>query len=288
MTDDATQDDATLDDVTEARVRHALAVTAPVPDLVWTSVERALLAEAAVRAAGQAATGTDGAPAPVAAGSVTPLRRRTPLLGGLLAAAAAVVAVAVIAPGLIDGSEDSAVVASDAQTPMPADAAAPMTMAEAAPADTAPADARAVATDDLTPAARQVMMSGTDYTPENIEAQVMRMVDTIDASQTRLLASVTQDPDVTEGSSGFTATAEGLDACMEALAQSDDRQALFVDRATFNGRDVGIVVMPVGEAASDPTTPFDAIDVWVVRPDCSGVQVQGSIVWHDTVPVPAP
>lgn len=278
MTDDHvdTQNDEP-DDATEARVTEALRVSAPMPDDVWARLERALHAEA-----------SSAVPAQAPLATVTPLRRRTPLLAGLAAAAAVVVAMAVVVPNLMQSSTDSAVVASE---PLPGvesvAAAAPMAKAAAPLTTQAEAAAQAPADQASTPlAARQVMMSGTDYTPETMDEAVATLVDSVDVNHARLLSSVSQEPDPTAGSDGFTATTEGLAGCLQALTASTAERALVVDRATFNGADVGIVVVPSGAGASDPSMPFDSIEIWVVRPDCSSVKA--SIVWHDTMPVSAP
>ena len=119
---------------------------------------------------------------------------------------------------------------------------------------------------------------------ETIDQAVTTLVDTIGAGRTRLMSSVTQESDPTEGDSGFTATVEGLAGCLLALTASPDRRALVIDRATFQGADAGIVVVPVGLAARDDATPFDRIDVWVVTPDC-GTSAD-PVVWHGTLSLP--
>lgn len=291
-----------LDDDVQARLTAALSSTGPMPDDVWRRLESALSDESAARRAAEAAvpltaagTGTD---------LLAPRRRRTPLLAGLVAAAAAVVAVAVIAPQLTGGgggelvATEAAPVASAARAaadapapkePAPLAAAAPPAdgAAPSAPAPVA-AEAAPVASmrsrSDAPFAARQVMRSGTDYTAETIDQAVMTLVDTVDASHARLMSSVAQEPDPTEGDTGFTATVEGIAGCLRALTAAADRQALLIDRATFQGADAGIVVVPVGLAASDHSTPFQQIDIWVVTPDCG--TAANPVVWQGTLALP--
>ena len=294
--------DAPLDDDVQARLTAALSGTGPMPEDVWRRLESALSDESAARrAAGAAmpvaATATGTEPIPLA-----PRRRRTPLLAGLVAAAAAVVAVAAITPQLTGaGGELVATGAAPAASPelMAVEAAPPedaAPLAAAPPADAAAKAAPSPVTAEAAPIAsmrsrpdaplpaRQVMRSGTDYTADTIDQAVMTLVDTVDASHARLMSSVTQEPDPTEGDTGFTATVEGLAGCLRALTAAADRQALLVDRATFQGTDVGIVVVPVGLAASDHSMPFQQIDIWVVTPDC-GTSVD-PVVWHGTLALP--
>jgi len=312
-------DDELLDPAIEERIRSELGGAGPMPQAVWLRISGALTAEASARTTEVAAPVSlaSATPRGIVALADRPRRRRTPLLAGLAAAAAGVIAVAVIAPRLSTGD---AIVASDA----PASAAAggaqpvaepaagvpsagnPMAAAEAEASDPlakmaappalsadAPPDGAAAATPSLATtrsrdvgafAARQVVRSGTDYSEESLDRDVMALVDTIGASRTRLMSSVQEEADPTEGDTGFTATPEGLAGCVVALTRSSGAQALVIDRATFGGADVGIVVVPVGTGAVDHAVPFDRVDVWVVGPDC-GPQ-SPSIQWFGTLEMP--
>ena len=319
---DADGEGMALDAATEARVRTALSISGPMPDEVWRRLQAGLADESAARraaaaipsGAAAAAAASPASPAPAAAAAVplAPRRRRTPLLAGLVAAAAAIVAVAVIAPQLTGGGGElvateaapqasAGLMAADAGPPEGAlsesalSEGAPRAAAPAAPGNAAKAAPSAAAAEAAPMASvrsraaapfavRQVMRTGTDYTADTIGEAVMALVDTVGAGQTRLMSSVTQEPDPTEGATGFTATVEGLAGCLLALTAASDRQALVIDRATFQGADAGIVVVPVGIAASDPATPFDQIDIWVVTPDCGSTST--TVVWQGTLTMP--
>lgn len=313
MSDDGVSEDGVgmpIDAAAEARVRAALAGAGSMPAEVWDRLEQVLSDEAATRVPSAAAAGA----APPAA-EVVPLaarRRRTPLLAGLAAAAAAVIAVAVITPQLTGGGSGDIVATAEVPAASPAllsaEGAAPPDSGAAAnaPADEGPAaaapkaEAAPPAAPEVEPApdtaasprsraeemlaVRQVTSTGTDYTPDSMDDAVMKLVDTVGASRTRLMSSVTQEPDPTEGDSGFTATVEGLATCVRSLTQAADRQALVIDRATYQGVDVGIVVVPVGIAAIDHAMPFTQIDIWVVPPDCGAST--DAVLWHGTLSMP--
>jgi len=315
VSDDVSEDGVgvPIDAAAEARVRAALAGAGPMPDEIWARLSQALSDEAAARVPAAAVAGAASPAAEVVA--LAQRRRRTPLLAGLAAAAAAVVAVAVIAPQLTGGSGGDIVAtagttaaspallsneaekgtapadsepvenAPDAEGPAaaaPQAQAAPPAAPEVEPAPDSAASPRSRAEDVL--AVRQVTSTGTDYTPDSMNDAVMKLVDTVGASRTRLMSSVTQEQDPTEGDSGFTATLTGLATCVRWLTQADDRQALVIDRATFQGADVGIVVVPVGIAASDHAMPFTQIDIWVVPSDCPAST--DAVLWHETLSMP--
>ena len=262
MTDDASEIDPALPADVEARLRAALGPEAMPPE-VWTRLERALHREAADRAP---AGGT---------AEVVPMRRRRPMLAGLLGAAAAVVAVAVLVPTVVQRNAEEA--APVAAPKMNAGSASAMALMAAPPMDAAPMDAASMGADMP---ARQVIASGRSYSAGDMTQDIAALVDSVGAGHARLLSSVSQEPTPTEGASGFTATLDGVTACVQALTASTERQALVIDRATFNGKDAAIVIVP---SAIDPSAPMTQIDVWVVGPDCS--TAHASVVWHGTMPL---
>jgi hypothetical protein len=61
------------------------------------------------------------------------------------------------------------------------------------------------------------------------------------------------------GEAGFTADLGALRDCITGIMHSSGSTALIVDRATFDGGDAGIVIVPqAGE-----------VSVWIVGPACT-------------------
>lgn len=131
--------------------------------------------------------------------------------------------------------------------------------------------------------ARRVLASGTDYQPTTLRSQVVGLLESIGAREARQLDSVQEAAPSTIGEQGFTATLTGLRDCITGLTQSEQSQALVVDRASYRGVDAGLVVVPVTFVPRDPelqsaepsatfSTPSGDVDVWVVGPDCSKVE----------------
>lgn len=133
--------------------------------------------------------------------------------------------------------------------------------------------------------ARQVLSSGTAYTAARLKDQVLGLVDraedALGATESASAGTVEEAgtgegatraggaPPVVGaaaatpvGTAGFTATAAGIRDCVLALAGSASVQAMVVDRATYEGRDAGIVVLPTDPQAA-------TLDVWVVAPECA-------------------
>lgn len=257
------------------------------------------------------------AAAPVA--DAPPRSRALRWAGGLVAASVAVVAVGVGVTVLRGGGSGGAVVANDAPTIVTASAVgksvAPQELtagvAEAAPGAASPfsapqADAAsepptspsvAAAPADASPsapqlrsgdttvvepvAAKMVMATGTNYVPENLQAQVIDLLDTVGADTPAEAAALpVEPPDAWPvGTGGFTTSMATLRDCITALTQSAKMQALVVDHSTYSGADAGVVVAPAvyrrDPATPSPTASVDTdmgrLDVWVVNPDCSTV-----------------
>ena len=83
---------------------------------------------------------------------------------------------------------------------------------------------------------------------------------------------------------------DSLRKCVTEITNSESSQALFVDRATYQGRDAGVIVIPMamftgmdaattsGERAQLRSRllslwgrTLSALDVWVVGPDCGNL-----------------
>ena len=250
-------DAADLDPMVEARVRAALRASSGMPEDVWTRLSAALAAEAQ-QANGQAV--------------VVPLRRRTSLVPGLVAAAVVLVLAGIVLPGTLRPAQPEPVAAPavanavSRQAGPEADAANPEAGAVAAMA--MPESLAQAPTATVLPA-MQVTASGAEYTPRTLDDQVVRLLDTVGASNARLVANVQPDSTPTEGSTGFTATLEGLRDCLSALTTAP--QALVIDRARFTGDDAAVVVLP----PTDPASPFE---VFVVGAQCS--QADPAILVH--------
>ncbi|MFZ4484975.1 MAG: hypothetical protein ACOYO9_00160 [Candidatus Nanopelagicales bacterium] len=242
----------------DAWVSAALRVEASMPSLVWERLDAALRDESDARARLGV---TDGI------ATVTELasrRRRPSLLTGMVAAAVVLVAAGLVLPFVRDsgGSADS-IVAGEA--PM----ALPGAIEDAAPKSAGSAPAR------------QVVASGIDYSAGTLPTDVRQVVDTIGASSARLMSDVQPDPSMTEGVEGFTSSLPLLKACLTWLTGSDKLQALFVDRASFEGSPAAVVVVP----ASGAVSILQSLEVWIVTLDCT--QDDSSILGHETVSLAA-
>lgn len=247
----------------------------PMPLWVWERLHTALAAESAGQSAGHER----------GRGFAGRTRRWT---GGLVAASLAVVAVGValtvLRPG---GGQILATVAEPTAAAKVAAASAFAAPADAA-ADTASAAEAAVGGGEPAPAARMVLDSHTDYRPASLRDQVTTMVKT--AGFSTLREAQTKQPPVPAMpvADGFTTSWQRLRDCVTWLTQSEEGQALVVDRGTFAGADAGVVVAPSDPTRTDPTrtdpstgtapaptaslaTPTGTFDVWVVDPQCDTV-----------------
>lgn len=242
------------------------------PEAVWQRLEAALRAESDARTSiGQAAS-------PATVIDLAPRRRRPTLLSGMIAAAVVLVAAGLAIPVLRDsGSDPEVVVAAEAAKSMPVTSAG----AAAPEVATAQPDAAALsaAAPDAGGPARQVVSSGIDYSAETMPTDVQQVVDTIGASNARLMSDVRPDSSMTEGTDGFTSSLPMLKTCLEWLTGADNIQALFVDRARFEGVPAAVVVVPKERARSI----LETLEVWVVTLDCA--QTETSILGHEMVSI---
>jgi hypothetical protein len=107
---------------------------------------------------------------------------------------------------------------------------------------------------------RVLMTSGTDYTSAGLDQQVDGLLSRAGAMTPELGKAMPTPVALTPvGTDGFTADVAALRDCITGLMHSSSATALIVDRATFDGGDAGIVVVPSS----------DRLDVWVVGPDCT-------------------
>ena len=242
----------------DAWVSAALRVETSMPSSVWERLDAALRDESDARSS----LGVTEGIATVT--ELAPRRRRPSLLTGMIAAAAVVVAAGLVIPVMRDsGDSPESIVAAEAPMALPA------AIENAAPKSAGNAPAR------------QVVASGIDYSAGTLPSDVRQVVDTIGASSARLMSDVQPDPSMTEGVEGFTSSLPLLKACLAWLTGSDKLQALFVDRASFEGSPAAVVVVP----ASGGVSILESLDVWIVTLDCT--QTDSSILGHETVSLAA-
>jgi len=256
--------DPRLDPEVEARVIDALArlrpdedpdppTTSAIPPQVWARMERAIAHESGLR------TGTVVELAP---------RRRALKWAGPLVAVSAVTLGVVVLTNLPTESPD--VVASNtavvAEAP-PADepeAAAPLAKA------TSP---ESIVQAGFIPPALGVVDSPENFTPDSLRAGVTEVLETLgvrSAADMQSMALTPAEPPVDE---------VALRECVTELTQSPTSQALLVIRATYDGAQAGVVVIPavmmtdVGALdltqISDPT-----LHIFVVGPQCGAEPAQ--------------
>ncbi len=142
------------------------------------------------------------------------------------------------------------------------------------------------------PPAVEVIESGNDYNSSNLRDNVTRLLSSLgikkpmDIFMTPLKDMTSQK--MTKAT-GMTGSLESLRKCLNEITKSESSQAIFVDRATFQGMDAGVIVIPMAmfKGMDTLTTSGDrmkfaselessgadlgALDVWVVDPDCGTV-----------------
>lgn len=245
--DPATDLTAPPDPAADAAVRAALAaLPAPaMPDAVWQRLSAVLADEQRAR--------DPHDPSVVVLGTRSQRReqartRRSRLLAGLAAAAVVVVVGGVAVTALRGGGSGPGPVAAGVPDAAGAGSAAP---------------------------ALRVLQTGTSYTQDGFGQQVNALLDRdevepavplgLDAESAGAPVTELQRDVAPVGADGFTASWGGIRACVAGLVTATQvGQAIVVDRATFEGRDAGVVVLAADQT---PTT----VDVWVVEPGCGEV-----------------
>ena len=228
--------------------RGADAPVAPIPSDVWGRMVAALDAQPTLA-------------------TVTPLRPRRRLLPGIAAAAVAVVLVGVgVSVMRPTGSTVADAPAPSAPTPAQTAVAAkaeavPDAAVQAPPPSIGPmVGAAAPQTRSMIMPTRFLMSTGTDYTSEAIDQQVDGLLQKVGAASPALAGAMPTPTAMTPvGEAGFTADLAALRDCITGLMHSSASTALIVDRATYDGGDAGIVIVP----------QVDQVDVWVVGPHCT-------------------
>ncbi len=282
--------------------------TPTMPDEVWARLESALADQTPLVSADPAVTA-------LAAHRERRPRRVMPLLG----AAAGLVLVGVVGVPLVVGGTSSAPPVADSAITNPAEPTTlasgpvatprsdPPTEPDPAPttdAITEPAEPTSSPSsedpitggaDVMTVPARFVLASGTDYSPDAMTPQVTNLLSTagIGSNSGAMMEEVTamqaDEPAAMPamvGSAGFTSEPGALRDCVDRLYSSKGGSsaglampALLVDRAFFQGRDAGVVVML-------HTSPGDSpyLDVAVVGPECSDADVAAATWFRYDLP----
>lgn len=232
------------DPVADAAVRSALAAlpSPAMPAAVWERLAATLADEQRARDPDDPSVAFLGARAQRREAA---RHRRTRVLAGVAAAGLVVVAGGVALTALRGGGAGPAPVAGGLPAAEGAGAAAP---------------------------ALRVLQTGTRYSQDGFGQQVRDLLgrDEVEPAVPLGLDAESDGAPVTEfqrdvapvGSDGFTASWGGIRGCVSGLVTATQvGQAIVVDRATFEGRDAGVVVLAADET---PTT----VDVWVVEPGC--------------------
>ena len=145
------------------------------------------------------------------------------------------------------------------------------------------------------PPAVTVMSSGTDYTPNNLTTTVTKVLEKVGVRAPSDYFRVPIQKMMMGKSGDMTQSEKTLRDCITAITQSETSQALIVDRATYMGKDAGVIVIPfamfdgMDSVPSDPDSPdngervswgekilarssdLGVLDIWVVGPDCGTV-----------------
>lgn len=299
------------DDYPEVAQWLANQPTARMPDEVWGQLSAAFAAEPALRPADPTVVSLAGRRSSRAAGR----RRVMPLVG---AAAGLALLGAVGIPVVLGGSaanppvaeapmvvstpdpdseiadRDSSVGAGSGATSDPAASGIPAP-GETSSNVTSPSPSPVAPTERSTASpAYRVVASGTDYVQTSMPEQVSGLL--VNTGLARgpgttmaddVLATVGTAPaglPAMVGSAGFTSSAAALTDCVEKLHLFRGHKdvlapALVVDRATYQGRESGVVVMLAG---GQPGRPY--LDVAVVGTDCGPAEVAASIWFRYDLP----
>jgi hypothetical protein len=198
-------------------------------------------------------------------------------VGGLVAASVTLFAVGIGVNVLNSDTVDQNSVVAGAQS------------AQSAQSDSLAAASPQVIQAGFVPPAVEVMESGSDYNSTNLRDNVTRLLSKLGIKKPMDIF-MTPVSDMTSKkmtkATGMTGSLESLRNCLNQITKSESSQAIFVDRATFQGMDAGVIVIPmVMFKGMDTLTTSDdrmkfaydlessgvdlgALDVWVVGPNC--------------------
>ncbi|MFM1966623.1 MAG: hypothetical protein RL134_2348 [Actinomycetota bacterium] len=244
----------------------------PMPEEVWSGIEARLAAEAPL------------VPAGVVDLQAERRRRRPGRVLPVLAGAAGLVLVgAVVVPALQTSSP--APVADGASSAAPMVAAEAPTSADpgsvvVAPAPTATESTRTrqPQTDPSTAMPRAMVSSGTDYTADELPAQVTTLLASAGmADSAAVAAAMTASPASTSMPGvGLASSPEALADCLGRLGLPPESVPLVLDTATIDGAQ-GSVIVTVG--AQDPSGQPTALHVVAVGQDCTDSDVAAARHW---------
>lgn len=249
-----------------------VAPTEIMPTSVWEQIATTLSLESADRIVpdSPAALGSD--PAVLELDSYRKRRIGGKWVGGLVVASVTLFAVGIGVNVLNSETTDQNLVVAGSQP----DTSQP---------DTSPQIIQA----GFVPPAVEVMESGNDYNSANLKENITSLLTKLGIKKP---IDMFMAPINDMGSKkmvktdGMTGSLESLRKCLNEITKSESSQAIFVDRATFQGMDAGVIVIPmVMFKGMDTLTTSDdrlkfatnlessgvdlgALDVWVVGPDC--------------------
>ena len=255
------------------------------PTGVWEQLATTLSLESADRVVpdSPAALGSD--PAVLELDSYRKHRIGGKWVGGLVAASVTLLAVGigvnVLSSDTVD--QNSIVAGAEAESAQSQGAQSQGALAAASPQ---------VIQAGFVPPAVQVMESGNDYNSTNLRDNVTRLLGKIGIKKPMdIFMAPMKDMNSLKmtKATGMTGSLESLRKCLNEITKSESSQAIFVDRATFQGMDAGVIVIPMAmfRGMDTLTTNGDrmkfatelessgvdlgALDVWVVGPNCGTV-----------------
>jgi hypothetical protein len=250
------------------------------PTSVWEHIATTLSLESADRVVpdSPAALGSD--PAVLELDSYRKHRIGGKWVGGLVAASVTLLAVGIGVNVLSSDTVD--------QNSVVAGAEAESDQSQGALAAASPQVIQA----GFVPPAVQVMESGNDYNSTNLRDNVTLLLSKIGIKKPMdIFMAPMKDMNSLKmtKATGMTGSLESLRKCLNEITKSESSQAIFVDRATFQGMDAGVIVIPMAmfKGMDTLTTNDDrikfatelessgvdlgALDVWVVGPNCGTV-----------------
>ena len=266
----------------------------PMPDDVWEQIQTALALEARSSvvdlSAMRSSTATQSHSQRVHQRQFQRQGIGTKWIGGLVAASVSLLAVG-IAVNVLSPDESGQIVAESNMVP----AEAPLLGSSAAGSSDSGSSTPQVMQAGFVPPAVTVMSSGTDYTPNNLTTTVTKVLEKVGVRAPSDYFRVPIQKMMMGKSGDMTQSEKTLRDCITAITQSETSQALIVDRATYMGKDAGVIVIPfamfdgMDSVPSDPDTPdngervswgekilarssdLGVLDIWVVGPDCGTV-----------------